>query len=277
MRLTFKKQKFKKEFSMFLSLILTWVFPTTVIIGETIFLQSIQKQITANPFDFSKIKIGNIVLLALWFGSPVLTFFFWKFTKLHFAKEINGIFTYTISVFLITLIPLFIINPSKTTTQVVSSVVMNTKVFFIAFYIALIVGFITNLYVSQELLKKSNWWLFIIALPYMITSFLVINSQRAFISFTQYSDFSYKNVSRMLTIVKQTDVRYMNPLWYESISLVIVSMLVVEGVYIGALIWQKTERWRQTGRPEEKETNKYRKKKGIRKKKTFKIQKTKRR
>lgn len=277
MRLTFKKQKFKKEFSKFLSLILTWIFPTTVIIGETILLQSIQKQITANPFDFSKIKIGNIVLLALWFGSPVLTFFFWKFTKLHFAKEINGIFTYTISVFLITLIPLFIINPSKTTTQVVSSAVMNTKVFFIAFYIALIVGFIANLYVSQELLKKSNWWLFIIALPYMITSFLVINSQRAFISFTQYSDFSYKNVSRMLTIVKQTDVRYMNPLWYESISLVIVSMLVVEGVYIGALIWQKTERWRQTGRSEEKETNKYRKKKGIRKKKTFKIQKAKRR
>lgn len=277
MRLTFNRQKFKSKFCKFLSTILTWFIPTVLVIGETLLLQLVQKQITVNPFDFSKINIGNIVLLLLWLGSPALAFFFWKFTKLHFAKEVNDVFIYTISVFVVTLIPLLIINPSKTTAKAVGLMVMNTKVFFIAFYIALIVGFIANLYLSRELLKKSNWWLFIVALPYMITSFMVINSQRAFISFTQYSDFSYKNVSRMLTAIQQTDIRYMNPFWYESIGLVILSMLVIEGVCVGAFVWQKTEGWRKKEKTEEKETIKFRKKKRIRKKKAFKIQKAKRR
>ena len=246
MKLRFNRQKFKIMLLNSLSVLLTGLIPMIIVVLEGLYLPKLQSHMGPNIFDFNNFKYGNLITLALWFGSPIVTFLFWWFTKSSGQRYINSFFVYTISIFIPTLIPLAVTKPAKTTTKNIAFAVFDTKVFFITLYVTLVIGFIVNIYLVRNLLKKSNWWLFIISLPYMFTSFLAISYHRAFLNLTQYSDFSYRNLSKMFTSFKQVDIRYMNSLWYQVIAFVVVSMIFLEGVNIGAFAWKKTKKWRKS-------------------------------
>lgn len=242
MHFTFNKQKFKHLFSISFSVLAAWLVPTFLIILVALMIQSLGTQVGSNPL---KIKsFGDFFLLLLWGTSPLIAFLMWFWDKKKQKNYFKSFFVYPISLFVISIIPLFV-NATNKSPAAVKVAVNNTNIFMNTFYIVLIVAFIVNLYISRQALKKSNWWLFIVALPYVLTEIYVYQMQRVFIEFTQMKDFSYSNVSRMLNGMKFSDIRLINPLWYQTISLIVASTLLLIGVSFSEIIWKKTKKWRE--------------------------------
>ena len=244
MKLTFDKNKFARRFRLFLSVVISWLIPSFAIYIEFLLISPLQK--TVNNRLFTQLTIGNFLVIILWFMGAPLSYLCWRASK---KLPFLSFWVYPTALFLVSLIPLLVQQPNSYSLKAVNSAIINTKIYFVAFYIALIIGYIVNLAITKANLKKSNWWLFVVAIPYLLTIFTIYAHQKSFFKFLHFDDFSVKNVSMMLKHVHFLDVRLMNPLWFETIALIIVSMMILEGVTFGAIIWQKTKKWRK-GRKE---------------------------
>ena len=253
MRLSFNKDKFKYLLKSFFSLLLTWFVPTILLILIGLGFQEFGAKISSDP---TKLKnIYDLLMVLSWAGSPIFALLLWILLRKKSAvyKRVTSFFVYPVTLFFVSLIPLWIRDTAGTSTNLVKATVINTKVFFVAFYIALLIGFIWNIYISRETYKKSNWWLFIVALPYLLTAIYVYGFQNSFIKFISLKNFSYKAVASMLKHVHFADIRIMNPMWYNSISLIVISTILILGVLISAFIWKKTKKWRKKPAKKEKE------------------------
>lgn len=254
MKLSFNKRKAKTAYNTIVSVLVSWLIPVSLIIALGFGIQSLGTEVSPNPLQFS--SIYDICLVVLWFGLPTITALLWLKLRETSFKTIASFFIYPVSLFLVSLIPLLVKNPMNLSAGSVKSAVNNTKIFFIVLYIALLIGFMLNLYLTKDYLIKSNWWILAVILPYLLTSLMTYNSQIAFSKFIHLEDFSYSNVSRMLNHTKYADVRLMNPLWYNVIALVIVSSILMIGGIVGVYIWQKTASWRQKSSPKKEEDQK---------------------
>lgn len=255
MRLTFKKERFKYLFSNIASLFLSWIIPAFILVFVALGYEALGAKVSNDP---TKLKnIYDLILLFSWVGSPIIASLAWILLKneTEMYRRVTSFFVYPVTLFFVSLIPLVIRDNKGTSVSIVKDTVVNTKVYFVALYVALFVGFILHLYLTRATLKKSNWWLFIVALPYLLTSMYAYHYQLGFIHFLNLKGFSYKTVSGMLKKVHFADVRVMNPMWFSGISLLIAGGILILGVLIGAFIWKKTEKWRR------KNAKKYQKKK----------------
>lgn len=242
MKLTFNKHKFKKLSSISFSALLAWLVPMGLVLSVALIIQQLGASINSDPFQLS--TLGDVVLLLSWIFSPLVSFALWFVNRKKKNNFISSFFIYTVILFFVSLIPLYV-NPAKKTSYAVRIAINNTKIFYIALYIALCIGFVVNLYISKQALKKSNWWLFIVALPYVFTGLMAFHQQQAFIKFMNLKEFSYKNVSEMLWNTNFSDIRLINPLWYQIIALIIVSTLLMLGAILSEIIWKKTKKWRE--------------------------------
>lgn len=242
MHLTFNPKKYKRLISIALSVLATWLIPTFCIVLIGLMLQQVGLHIGSNPLKVH--SVYDVILLSSWIISPIVATAMWFYTKkLSQFRIINSFFIYPIAIFITTLIPLFI-NPEGKTPSYVKLAVNNTKVFFVVYYIVLVIAFIANLFLSRSYIKKSNWWLFIAALPYLLTGIWVYGLQQKFMQLINLKYFSYTSLSAMLKNMRFRDVRLMNPCWYQTIALVTVSTLIILGVNLGEIIWKKTKKWR---------------------------------
>lgn len=240
MKLTFNKHKFKKLSSISFFALLAWLVPTVLILLVALIIQQLRAD--SDPFQLS--TPGDVVLLLLWIFSPLVSFTLWFINRKKKISFINSFFIYPVILVFISVIPLFV-NPTEKNPHAVKVAINNTQIFYVALYIALCIGFVINLYFSKQALKKSNWWLFIVALPYVFTGLITFHQQQTFIKFLNLKDFSYKNVSEMLWSMSFSDIRLMNPLWYQIIALIIASTLVLIGANLSEIIWKKTKKWRR--------------------------------
>lgn len=242
MRLTFNQKKYKHLISVGFSVLITWLIPTFCIVLIGLMLQNIGQRIGTDPFKFH--SVSDAVMILLWLISPVVALVLWLVTrKIKYYQLINSFSVYPIATFFVSLIPLFISATGKTPVAV-KMAVQNTKVFFIAYYAVMVVAFIFNLYELRNAFKKSNWWLFIAAFPYELTVINIYVAQQAFYKLINLKYFSYQSMANMLSTMHFSDVRLMNPLWYQAVALVTASTLLILGVNLSEIIWQKTKKWR---------------------------------
>lgn len=243
MRVKCNKQKFKQLFGKGSSYLLSWAIPATILFLVATLLNQLNK-VGSNPFELK--SLADYLLVILWFAIPIVSIGLWIVLRKKTEYEfIASFLIYPVIMGIISVIPLFITKPRDISAANVQATVQNTKLYFIVLYFALIVGCVITLFLSKSVLKKSNWWLFITALPYLLTSFSAIKMQNSFETLIHYSDFSFDNVSAMLRKTKMPDTRLMNPFWYKGISLIIVSFIGILGVLLGAVIWKKTRSWRR--------------------------------
>lgn len=242
MHLTFNKQKFKRLISITFSVLVTWLIPTFCIAMIGLMLQQVGFHVGSNPLKPH--SVYDAIMLICWIISPIIAVLSWFYTRKHSTFNIiNSFFTYPAALFLMTLIPLFV-DPEGRTPNSVRLAVNNTKVFYLAYYAVLVIAFILNLSISRSALKKSNWWLFIVAVPYLLTGIWVYGSQQKFVQMLDLKYFSFASLAAMLKTMHFSDVRLMNPCWYQTIALVTVSTLIILGVNFGEIVWEKTKKWR---------------------------------
>lgn len=242
MHLTFNTKKFKRMISIALSVLATWLIPTFCIVLVGLILQQVGLHIGSNPLKVH--SMYDVILIVCWIGSPIIVIGIWLYTKkLSQFKLINSFFIYPVALFITSIIPM-LIDPTSKTPSSVRLAVNNTKLFFIVYYMVLVIAFIFNLVISRSAIKKSNWWLFIVALPYLITGIWIYGLQQKFMQLINLRYFSYASLSAMLKNMHFSDVRLMNPGWYQTISLITISTLIILGVNFSEIIWKKTKKWR---------------------------------
>lgn len=250
-RIFFNKNKFKRLFLFSLSMLLTWLVPVVLVLLLGFGLSSLLQNISSNPLNIKNIYDG--IFLTCWFGSPIICLIFWILTRQSESyNNISSFFVYPIALLIVSVIPLFIKYPFVRNTSSVKAVLANTKLYFIVFAVLLVIGWLVNLYLTKSALKKSNWWLFIVTLPYLLTSFLIYRRYVEVDGFFKLKHFKYETVAAMLRQLKIPDLRVMNPLWYETIALIILSLIILIGVVTGEIIWKKTKTWRKKAKKENK-------------------------
>lgn len=243
MHIKFNKNKFNCLFLKFFSIFIVWLIPTSIIILIALGIQDLGSKVSEDPFKMH--TIFDIAMIGCWISSPIIAIILWyQSIKGNISKNINTFFIYPVITSLISLIPICI-NPNIKTPNAINIAVENTKIFFYVSYVALVLAFSINLFLSRQVFKKSNWWLFIVALPYLFTGILLYKAQQVFYRFIKLDDFSYKNVSNMLNHMQYADVRLINPIWYQIIALTTVATVVLIGVNLSEIIWKKTKNWRQ--------------------------------
>lgn len=245
----FNKYKFKRLSVEGVSVLLSWLIPMLIVILAALAFLALNEHTGSN--ELKPTKITDWIFLIAWFISPVVSVFFLIFNRKNGYKNITSLFMYPIALFIVSVVPLFISHPEARTAAAVRAGISNTKLYFIVFYVVLFVAYLVNLALSKSAFKKSNWWLFIATIPYMLTAFMVQKAQGSFIKFISLKDFEYSSVAKMMKVGHFNDVRLMNPLWYDTIGLIVASTILLIGVSLSAFIWKKTKKWRQKAKRQE--------------------------
>lgn len=145
-------------------------------------------------------------------------------------------------IFFSSLVPLFVIGTAVSVSGV-KAVVTNIYVFYWIALGLMLTGFIITLFLISKSIRKSNWWVFLASIPYVVTSWIIQRDYTGFDRFVHADNFTYKNVAQMLKDVDR-DMLLLNPTWYKFLSILIITLFLMMGMIAVENVWKKTSEWR---------------------------------
>lgn len=251
-QLKFDKEKFKRISGWTSSGLIAWFSGLAFLMGILAILTSGKLATSANMFPPS--SGGDWLFLTLWLISGLVPMGYLglqiiKPSKLYVQK--NNFWRFIailmLTIFLLTVIPA-VFNGQGKTAAAVAKTVTTTKAFCIGAYVISALGFGTTLIVTRKQLQKSNWWLLIIALPYMLLSWMAQRQQAALNQMLSVKGFSNASVAEMLQHMKHGQAALINQMWHTLITCLCAATLISMGVIVGEILWKKTKKWRQAGK-----------------------------
>lgn len=194
----------------------------------------------------TKVQYASVIIL--WSLSVIVTngYLLYALLKKKLAY-IPSLFTilmvFNNVIFVSSLIPWFVYGKAVSESGV-KAVISNIYIFYFSSIGLLIIGLVLTLILIKKSIEKSNWWVFIASIPYIIIGWII---QREYIGFNQFvnaHNFSYKNVANMLSDV-DGDMLLLNPTWYKFISIPVIILILMMGMSAVEFIWKKTSSWRE--------------------------------
>lgn len=204
------------------------------------FSEIVQKTSGANPFNCK--SIGDYLLILQWIFSGIIPIFFVFFAKKEPYQTISKMGLISVFAFISTLVPLPLMWQyfgRHITKQDVSKVVANTILTYIVFTVALIFGYFVTLALSRKIIKKNNWWMLILAMPYIIFYWIITSKYSQFHNFVSSSNYQSSKVVSMINNSQVPNLMLMNEFWYEIITLTIIALAIELGVIVFAFIYKK--------------------------------------
>lgn len=193
-------------------------------------------------------KAQYISVIVLWSLSVVVTngylLYAWIKKKLDNTPSLfTALLIFNNVIFISSLIPWFVYG--KTVSEAgVKAVVSNIYIFYYTSIGLLVIGFVLTLFFTKKSIQKSNWWVFVASIPYIIIGWIIRSEFEGFKQFVNAHNFSYKNVANMLKDV-DGDLLLLNPTWYKFLSIPVIVLILMMGMIACEFIWKKTSRWRE--------------------------------
>src|SRR5699024_3542099 len=101
------------------------------------------------------------------------------------------------AIFISSLIPWLVYGESVSEAGV-KAVVSNIYIFYYVSIWLLVAGLIITIYLIRKKIKKSNWWIFIASIPYIIIGWIIQREYVGFNEFVNAHNLTYQNVANML-------------------------------------------------------------------------------
>lgn len=178
--------------------------------------------------------------MLFWFISRLLPVIFSINLKKEPFKLISNIGLIGFFLAIPTLVPLFVKVTSKSiNSTAVKQVICNTKITEYTMMISLIIGFCITMFLTKKRIKRNNWWIYALALPYIVAFSIVNNKYQSFLKFTKLPYFSNSNVARMISESRSPNIMLINELWYLLITMEIIACAIMLGGLISASLRQK--------------------------------------
>lgn len=146
-------------------------------------------------------------------------------------------------IFVSSLVPLFVFGVEQSEADV-KAVITNIYVFYGVALVLMLIGLLLTISLIKDSIKKSNWWVFVASLPYIVTSWVMYRDYTGFNQFVHADNFSYKNVAKMLEDI-DANMLLLNPGLYKFISILIIVLALMMGMIAVEVVWKKTSEWRQ--------------------------------
>ncbi|MBC2242252.1 hypothetical protein [Listeria booriae] len=224
----------------------------TLLLG-VLYIALTSSALLAFPFQISDNvlalkEIGDYILVGMWFLSAIFAnvTIYRNLRKKGPAerKPIRLILAFFNNAILTaTLTPLVTLN-ERATSEGVQHVVRNTYIFYAVAVAFLIVSLSLTLFYIQGKIQESNWWVFVVSVPYIIISWVLQRGYTSLHEWTQANDFSYNSVAAMLQAA-QKPVFLLNDMWFQFLAFTILNAIFLLGVILLETFWQKTANWRQ--------------------------------
>lgn len=230
-------EKIKKYFRYCVSVIIAIL----AFIVPLYFFSSFSLSVTDTKFQYFSIVI-------LWSMSVIVTNGYLVYTLLKKKiADTPSLFTVLLifnNVILISsLIPLFVYGETVRESGV-KNVISNIYIFYYFSVGLMVAGLIVTLLLIKKSIKKSNWWIFIASIPYIITGWIIQQEYMGFNEFVNADNFSYENVANMLRDV-DGDMLLLNPTWYKFLAIPVIILIFMMGMILVEFIWKKTSSWRK--------------------------------
>lgn len=247
-RIKFNKTIFLEKMKTRMFLLLSMLTFAALAFLLTMILSSTMNDMSSNPFKLN--SKSDLIFLVSWIIAGCLPFIVlvrfrikdktvWKGQQLF---EVFSILSFVL--FVGSLIPLLNYT-NEISAESVQKTISDTYVYCILFGVLLFAGFVGTLVVTRRTLEKSNWWAFLVAIPYIFQSWKVQESYSELKRFQDMATFDYVKVAEMIKLMKG-DLFLINDLWFETFAMILVIFICLIGVVAGGIIWKKTERWRQS-------------------------------
>lgn len=210
--------------------------------------------ISHNIFSFK--TSGDVLIVALVALSLMLTnaylFFFKDKQAVKRLKPLLLILSiFNNELMIVSVIPLFVLGKTVSASTV-KEVIGNTTNFYLATLVVMAGGISCLVYLLRTYLAKSNWWLFLIALPHIMIGWFLTADYTNFSALIQSDSFSYDKVSKMLVNYK-LDLLLFNVSWFKCIAIIILILILMIGLMIYEIIWKKNRnRWSYKQTPKSK-------------------------
>lgn len=243
-----KKAEMKYRFLSGISVLLSYTAMTAVLIPFGFLFMLITNDVSTNPFTLS--TTSDLIMIGLFLISGVGSFILLYIFRNTKYNNWTAFFVYPGVVFISSLVPL-LVHYKKINSNVVKQLFDNTNIFTWTMAVLLLVGWLVTAYLSRDLTKKTNWWLFISVIPYALTGFALKNNYQSVRELAGYSDFSYQTVAEMINGSKG-DIRLVNPMWFNSIGITIGAFIIILGGITFGIVWIKTKEWRKKARKSQK-------------------------
>lgn len=204
---------------------------------------SFKGEISHNIFNLK--TSGDILIIGLVAISLIFTNVYLIFLKDKKAVENIKPIALILSVFnnelmIISIIPLFVLGKSASVSNV-KAVIGNTTNFYFATMIVMTGGILYLVHLLKSYLAKNNWWIFLIALPHIMISWILKSDYTNFSSLIHSNNFTYEKVSDMLVNYK-LDLLLFNVSWFKCIAIIILILILMIGLIIYEITWKKTKK-----------------------------------
>ncbi|MBC2173973.1 hypothetical protein [Listeria booriae] len=226
---------------------------TLFILGIVLGIALISAAFLSFPFEvsvniFTWKTTGDVILTALWGISGLVAIWtlFGSFSKIKRRKRgwiQHILLLYNQTVFVATLIPLFVLG-APTTVSGVQRVIDNTYLFYYLTAAFLSAGFLCTLFAIQDAIEKSNWWVFIASIPYIMTGWMVSREYGAYNHFVKSEAFRFDEVVPKLKEQGVTALVW-NETWFHLFAILLLILVLLLGGILVAITWEKTASWRQ--------------------------------
>ncbi|EPM6858989.1 hypothetical protein ACTPGW_002615 [Enterococcus faecalis] len=239
------KKNWNKTAGKIASLLIAYIAFVLFVALVTASAMSFNGEISKNPFLFHTLSDG---LLVFFLALSVVTTNYLLIKSMNKKntkdkapiKQILYVFNDVLA--LSSIIPLFALN-NKVNASGVENVVKNTYTFYYATLLFMVIGVCITVFLIRDYLKKSNWWFFIISIPYVIVGWFIQEDFSSFKLLVESSEFSYGKMASALDKV-DLDLVMLNPTFFDFLAGIIVVLILVIGLIIYEKVWSKTKRWR---------------------------------
>ncbi|KRL80661.1 hypothetical protein [Ligilactobacillus equi] len=130
----------------------------------------------------------------------------------------------------------------KVTTKAVIHMVNVTYVYNYLVVATCVVGIVWGAFLTKKMLKKTNWWLFVVCIPYFAVLNQVAITIAGLTTLTGYSDYSPKIVKIIINTNKYGDINLMNQSLYYLITYQIIALIFMFGGKIIVFVYTKTKK-----------------------------------
>lgn len=179
---------------------------------------------TSDPFKLN--NFADWVLVIAWILSGALPLM-WLLVKRTYHAWLTLIAVFGVTMFASSIWPLFY-QPGKVTAATVKAMIQHTTITIYIAVACLVVGLIVTLILTRQSIQKSNWWVFIVILPYTFMSWFTYVTWQGFKSFTTAKNFDPNEVSRTL-VAMNGKVNLINSIQFNLIAIAIIALTVFVG------------------------------------------------
>ncbi|WP_088841022.1 hypothetical protein [Listeria sp. ILCC797] len=239
-----RKSKIRERYRYLFVILIMLLIGILFIVSVSSVMLSISLSMSDNVFSLQ--ALGDWIISIAWLLSAALTI--WTIYRNIKKRALDRktipliLAFFNLAILISSLIPLFILN-ERATVEGVEKVMLNTEIFYYTSVGCLLLTFACTIYMlRKQISERSNWYVFMTSIPYLMIGWVIQRGYTAFHDFQQAGN--YQDTAAMLTDVSQYPF-ILNKTWFTFLALVLFNFILILGVNLLEFIWHQTEAYRK--------------------------------